>query len=56
MEIKVLINVTIALIFIGLSYSLFYFEVIPRLINHYRKVTRRSKVYEQQIKDIEEMK
>lgn len=51
--IKVLINLSLALFVIGMAYGLFYFEVIPKLINHYRKFTTKRREYDKQIVDIQ---
>jgi hypothetical protein len=49
MLIKLLSNLLCGLAVFGLLYSVLYFRVFPRLINHYRKVMRASRKYERDV-------
>lgn len=54
MLMKIAYNGSVYIIAIVLLYCLFYFRVIPRLINHYRKATYAGREYDKEIKDIQE--
>lgn len=54
MLMKIAYNGSVYIIAIVLLYCLFYFRVIPRLINHYRKATYAGREYDRKIKDIQE--
>lgn len=53
MLIKLLANLLSGLAIVGLAYSLFYFRLFPRLINHYRKVVRAGREYDKEIAEIQ---
>jgi len=53
MLIKILANLFCGLGIVGGIYSLFYFRLFPRLINHYRKITKAGREYEKEIADIQ---
>lgn len=51
--IKILINLMIGFFIILPFYMFFYFDVIPKLIGHYRRFVTKRREYDKEIKDIE---
>lgn len=49
---KILINLVPALCVIVLVYLLFFFDIIPGLIRHYRKASKTSRQYDKDINSI----
>lgn len=54
MLIKLLTNLLCGLAVVGLAYSLIYFRLFPRLIDHYRKVVRAGREYDKEIAAIQQ--
>lgn len=52
MILKLLINLIPALFVILTIYLTFYFEVIPKLLGHYRRTKKTEKKYAEEIEEI----
>jgi hypothetical protein len=53
--IKLIANISCGALALWVFYSIFYFRVFPRMINHYRVVTKRQRKYDSDIDEIKKL-